>query len=116
MAPKGPFFFTTKIVPLSGETYFLGPILVILAKMSAFGPFWEPDFYVSSLKGTIFVDILDPFLSGRTDGHTDVTNGRTSDFLDSLHNSPFGATNQRHCHSVRDQDLRSAPTSEGWGY
>ena len=29
---------------------------------------------------------------GRTDGHTDVTNGRTSDFLDSLHNSPFGAT------------------------
>ena len=97
--PEGAPFFTTKIVPLSGETYFLRSILVILAKMSAFGPFWEPDFYVSSLKGTISMDIFGPIFGGtpdtghrtRTDGHTDVTNGRTSDFLDSLHNSPFGA-------------------------
>ena len=101
--PEGEIFvpfLTTKMVPLSGETYFWVPILVILAKMSAFGPFWEPDFYVSSLKGTISMDIFGPIFGGtpdtgrtdgRTDGHTDVTNGRTSDFLDSLHNSPFGA-------------------------
>ena len=67
---RGPFF-TIKIVPLSGETYFLGPILVILAKMSAFGPFLEPKKYVSPIKGTISMDIFGPFLSGRTDGRTD---------------------------------------------
>ena len=59
--PEGAPFFTTKIVPLSDETYFLGPILVILAKMSAFGPFLEPQKYVSPLKGTISMDIFGPF-------------------------------------------------------
>ena len=89
--PRRVPFFITKIVPLSGETYFFGPILVILAKMSAFGPFWEPDFYVSSLKGTIFVDILDPFLSGRTDGRT---HGRTHGRDQRMHIRFFGLSTQ----------------------
>ena len=52
------------------------PILVILAKMSAFDPFWEPDFYVSPLKGTIFMNIFG-LIFDRTDGRTDArTDGR----------------------------------------
>ena len=65
--------------------------------MSAFESiFWEPDFYVSPLKGTIFVDIFGPIFGGRTpdgrtDGHTDVTNGRTAYFLTLYTIPPSGA-------------------------
>ena len=46
----------TKIVPLSGETYFVNPDFGDFSKNVLLSVL-EPDFYVSPIKGTIFMNI-----------------------------------------------------------
>ena len=84
-------FSTTKIVPLSGETYFLDPNFGDFRKKCSFlDHFGNPkSIYASPLKGTNIFGLIFDRTDARTDGHTDVTNGRTSDFFGLSTNSLY---------------------------